>query len=141
MVGYSWSYFNKCDHLSYRICQGSDTGNDKCLLNSILMQYGLSKQNVFKRKRTFIYLIIQIGYEPIPPKPTVTIFGKPALKLPNAFTYGKSSFNFLKSKTYFQVVLNSRLKRFQFILRIIICIISIQNPLYNLQKIVLSFLF
>ncbi|KMQ96906.1 mitochondrial carrier 2-like protein [Lasius niger] len=32
-------------------------------------------------------VLIQIGYEPIPPKPTVTLFGKPALKLPNAFTY------------------------------------------------------
>ncbi|XP_070516808.1 mitochondrial carrier homolog 2 isoform X2 [Cardiocondyla obscurior] len=34
-------------------------------------------------------VLIQIGYEPIPPKPTVTLFGKPALKLPNAFTYIK----------------------------------------------------
>lgn len=34
-------------------------------------------------------VLIQIGYEPIPPKPTVTFFGKPALKLPNAFTYVK----------------------------------------------------
>lgn len=32
-------------------------------------------------------VLIQIGYEPIPPKPTVTLFGRPALKLPNAFTY------------------------------------------------------
>ncbi|XP_072744635.1 mitochondrial carrier homolog 2 [Anoplolepis gracilipes] len=32
-------------------------------------------------------VLIQIGYEPIPPKPTVTLFGRPALKLPNIFTY------------------------------------------------------
>ncbi|XP_070163616.1 mitochondrial carrier homolog 2 isoform X1 [Polyergus mexicanus] len=34
-------------------------------------------------------VLIQIGYEPIPPKATVTLFGRPALKLPNAFTYIK----------------------------------------------------
>ncbi|XP_011644038.1 mitochondrial carrier homolog 2-like isoform X1 [Pogonomyrmex barbatus] len=37
----------------------------------------------------YVKVLIQIGYEPIPPKPTVTLFGKPALKLPNAFTYIK----------------------------------------------------
>lgn len=32
-------------------------------------------------------VLIQIGYEPIPPRPTTTLFGKPALKLPNIFEY------------------------------------------------------
>ncbi|CAH0547542.1 unnamed protein product [Brassicogethes aeneus] len=34
-------------------------------------------------------VLIQIGYEPIPPRPTTTFFGKPALKLPNIFEYVK----------------------------------------------------
>lgn len=34
-------------------------------------------------------VLIQIGYEPIPPKPTVSLFGKPVLKLPHVFTYIK----------------------------------------------------
>lgn len=34
-------------------------------------------------------VLIQIGYEPIPPKPTTTFLGKPALKLPNIFEYVK----------------------------------------------------
>lgn len=34
-------------------------------------------------------VLIQIGYEPIPPRPTTTLFGKPALKLPNVFEYVK----------------------------------------------------
>lgn len=34
-------------------------------------------------------VLIQIGYEPIPPKATKTLFGKPALKLPNIFEYVK----------------------------------------------------
>ncbi|KAL3275310.1 hypothetical protein HHI36_020077 [Cryptolaemus montrouzieri] len=34
-------------------------------------------------------VLIQIGYEPIPPKPSTTFFGKPALKLPNIFEYVK----------------------------------------------------
>ncbi|XP_045462917.1 mitochondrial carrier homolog 2 [Harmonia axyridis] len=34
-------------------------------------------------------VLIQIGYEPIPPKPSTTFFGKPALKLPNIFQYVK----------------------------------------------------
>lgn len=33
--------------------------------------------------------LIQIGYEPLPPKPGTTFFGKPALKLPNIFQYIK----------------------------------------------------
>ncbi|OAD62091.1 Mitochondrial carrier like protein 2 [Eufriesea mexicana] len=32
-------------------------------------------------------VLIQIGYEPIPPRPTTTLFGKPALALPNIFQY------------------------------------------------------
>ncbi|KAF2893379.1 hypothetical protein ILUMI_12773 [Ignelater luminosus] len=34
-------------------------------------------------------VLIQIGHEPIPPRPTKTFFGKPALKLPNIFEYVK----------------------------------------------------
>ncbi|XP_057664170.1 mitochondrial carrier homolog 2-like [Diorhabda carinulata] len=34
-------------------------------------------------------VLIQIGYEPIPPKATKTLFGKHALKLPNIFEYVK----------------------------------------------------
>ncbi|XP_015519875.1 mitochondrial carrier homolog 2 [Neodiprion pinetum] len=34
-------------------------------------------------------VLIQIGYEPIPPRPTITVFGKPALALPNIFQYVK----------------------------------------------------
>ncbi|KAF5306049.1 hypothetical protein FQR65_LT18614 [Abscondita terminalis] len=34
-------------------------------------------------------VLIQIGYEPIAPIPTTTLFGKPALKLPNIFEYVK----------------------------------------------------
>ncbi|XP_030752866.1 mitochondrial carrier homolog 2-like [Sitophilus oryzae] len=34
-------------------------------------------------------VLIQIGYEPISPKPAKTLFGKPALKLPNIFEYVK----------------------------------------------------
>ncbi|XP_067002548.1 mitochondrial carrier homolog 2 [Anabrus simplex] len=32
-------------------------------------------------------VLIQIGHEPIPPYPTKTLFGKPALALPNVFQY------------------------------------------------------
>lgn len=34
-------------------------------------------------------VLIQIGHEPIAPRPTTTFFGKPALKLPNIFEYVK----------------------------------------------------
>ncbi|XP_050315680.1 mitochondrial carrier homolog 2 [Anthonomus grandis grandis] len=34
-------------------------------------------------------VLIQIGYEPLPPRPAKTLFGKPALKLPNIFEYVK----------------------------------------------------
>ncbi|XP_023028322.2 mitochondrial carrier homolog 2 isoform X1 [Leptinotarsa decemlineata] len=34
-------------------------------------------------------VLIQIGYEPIAPTPTKTLFGKPAYKLPNIFEYVK----------------------------------------------------
>ncbi|XP_023237640.1 mitochondrial carrier homolog 2-like [Centruroides sculpturatus] len=36
-----------------------------------------------------VKLLIQIGHEPIPPKPTRTFLGKPALALPGAFQYMK----------------------------------------------------
>ncbi|XP_076245757.1 mitochondrial carrier homolog 2 isoform X1 [Calliopsis andreniformis] len=34
-------------------------------------------------------VLIQIGYEPIPPRPTTTLFRQPALALPNVFQYVK----------------------------------------------------
>ncbi|XP_076760855.1 mitochondrial carrier homolog 2 [Xylocopa sonorina] len=34
-------------------------------------------------------VLIQIGCEPIPPRPTTTLFGQPALALPNVFQYVK----------------------------------------------------
>ncbi|KAH0946489.1 hypothetical protein HN011_011750 [Eciton burchellii] len=45
--------------------------------------------NVVSHPIEYAKVLIQVGYEPIPPKPTVTLFGNPALKLPNAFTYIK----------------------------------------------------
>lgn len=36
-------------------------------------------------------IILQLGYEPIAPRPGRTIFGKPALILPNILQYGKSA--------------------------------------------------
>ncbi|XP_037070340.1 mitochondrial carrier homolog 2-like [Pollicipes pollicipes] len=32
-------------------------------------------------------VLMQIGFEPLPPRPTKTLFGRPALGLPNVFTY------------------------------------------------------
>lgn len=40
---------------------------------------------VFHIKR----FIFQIGYEPLPPRPTKTLLGRPALALPNVFGYSK----------------------------------------------------
>ncbi|XP_076169783.1 mitochondrial carrier homolog 2 isoform X2 [Ptiloglossa arizonensis] len=34
-------------------------------------------------------VLIQIGHEPIPPRPTSTLFGQPALALPNIFQYAR----------------------------------------------------
>ncbi|XP_022915786.1 mitochondrial carrier homolog 2-like [Onthophagus taurus] len=34
-------------------------------------------------------VLIQLGHEPIAPRPSTTLFGKPALKLPNVFQYVK----------------------------------------------------
>ncbi|KRT85735.1 mitochondrial carrier protein [Oryctes borbonicus] len=34
-------------------------------------------------------VLIQLGHEPVPPRPSTTLFGKPALKLPNIFEYVK----------------------------------------------------
>lgn len=33
--------------------------------------------------------LIQLGYEPLAPKPTRTFFGRPALGLPSVFQYSK----------------------------------------------------
>lgn len=35
----------------------------------------------------YIKVLIQLGYEPLPPRPTTTFFGKPALALPGVFEY------------------------------------------------------
>ncbi|XP_032677266.1 mitochondrial carrier homolog 2 isoform X2 [Odontomachus brunneus] len=45
--------------------------------------------NVVSHPMEYAKVLIQIGHEPIPPKQTVTLFGKPALKLPNIFAYVK----------------------------------------------------
>lgn len=37
----------------------------------------------------YVKVLIQIGHEPIPPRPTRTLFGRPALALPGALTYMK----------------------------------------------------
>lgn len=37
----------------------------------------------------YVKVLIQIGHEPLPPKPTRTLFGRPALALPGVFTYMK----------------------------------------------------
>ncbi|KFM68378.1 Mitochondrial carrier-like protein, partial [Stegodyphus mimosarum] len=37
----------------------------------------------------YVKVLIQIGHEPLPPRPTRTIFGRPALALPGVFTYMK----------------------------------------------------
>ncbi|XP_076622584.1 mitochondrial carrier homolog 2 [Colletes latitarsis] len=37
----------------------------------------------------YVKILIQIGHEPISPQPTTTLFGKPALGLPNVFQYVK----------------------------------------------------
>jgi carrier protein len=34
-------------------------------------------------------MMFQIGYEPVPPRTTKTLFGRPALALPNVFQYSK----------------------------------------------------
>jgi len=35
----------------------------------------------------YVKVLIQLGYEPIPPWPTKSLFGRPRLALPNVFTY------------------------------------------------------
>ncbi|XP_028048470.1 mitochondrial carrier homolog 2 isoform X2 [Monomorium pharaonis] len=45
--------------------------------------------NAISHPIEYAKVLIQIGHEPIPPKPTVSLLGKPALKLPNVFTYIK----------------------------------------------------
>ncbi|OXU25301.1 hypothetical protein TSAR_005311 [Trichomalopsis sarcophagae] len=43
--------------------------------------------NVVTHPFDYAKVLIQIGYEPIEPRPTTTLFGKPALGLPNIFQY------------------------------------------------------
>ncbi|CAH1119629.1 unnamed protein product [Phaedon cochleariae] len=45
--------------------------------------------NTVSHPLEYAKVLIQIGYEPIPPRPAKTLFGKPALKLPNIFEYVK----------------------------------------------------
>jgi len=44
----------------------------------------------------FAKTLIQLGHEPIAPKPTRTFFGRPALGLPSVFKYSKSFITLLK---------------------------------------------
>ncbi|XP_054714268.1 mitochondrial carrier homolog 2-like [Uloborus diversus] len=37
----------------------------------------------------YVKVLIQIGHEPLPPRPTRTLFGRPAIALPGVFTYMK----------------------------------------------------
>lgn len=46
--------------------------------------------NTISHPLEYAKVLIQIGYEPISPKNTRTLFGKPALALPNIFQYGES---------------------------------------------------
>lgn len=43
--------------------------------------------NTISHPMEYAKVLIQIGYEPIPPRPTTTLFGRPALALPNIFQY------------------------------------------------------
>ncbi|KAK2575052.1 hypothetical protein KPH14_008792 [Odynerus spinipes] len=43
--------------------------------------------NTISHPIEYAKVLIQIGHEPIPPRPTVTLFGQPALALPNVFQY------------------------------------------------------
>lgn len=45
--------------------------------------------NVASHPLEYAKILMQIGYEPIPPQPTRTFFGNPALKLANVFQYVK----------------------------------------------------
>jgi carrier protein len=45
--------------------------------------------NTLSHPFEYAKVLIQIGYEPIPPHPSKTLLGKPALKLPNIFQYVK----------------------------------------------------
>lgn len=50
----------------------------------------------------------QIGHEPIPPRPTTTIFGQPALALPNIFQYGLYRFLALRFSPYALLSVSNR---------------------------------
>ncbi|XP_015171611.1 PREDICTED: mitochondrial carrier homolog 2-like [Polistes dominula] len=45
--------------------------------------------NTISHPVDYAKVLIQIGHEPIPPRQTFTLFGKPALALPNVFQYVK----------------------------------------------------
>lgn len=94
MVGYSRSYFGQCSCLPYRVREGFDTGKRIFKSMSLRCMYmeKIIHSDIILRVNYMMFVQLQIGYEPIPPKPTVTLFGNPALKLPNAFTYSKFYF-------------------------------------------------
>ncbi|KAI4480106.1 hypothetical protein M0804_010467 [Polistes exclamans] len=46
--------------------------------------------NMMSHPVDYAKVLIQIGHEPISPRQTVTLFGKPALSLPNVFQYGNA---------------------------------------------------
>ncbi|XP_049822715.1 mitochondrial carrier homolog 2-like [Aethina tumida] len=52
--------------------------------NSVWTNYAL---NIGLHPFDYAKVLIQLGYEPIPPRPARDFFGKPALKLPNIFQY------------------------------------------------------
>lgn len=58
--------------------------NDEPLWSDIALRMLV---NTVSHPIKYAKVLIQIGYEPIPPRPTTTLFGKPALALPNVFQY------------------------------------------------------
>lgn len=74
-----------------------DTGINYKLQNNMSKQKGNNWSNYAVRiivstashPLEYAKVLIQIGYEPLAPRPTTTLFGKPALKLPNIFEYVK----------------------------------------------------
>ncbi|XP_020298045.1 mitochondrial carrier homolog 2-like isoform X1 [Pseudomyrmex gracilis] len=70
-----------------RMSQKSNSGNvDPVMWSDVASRILM---NAVCHPIEYAKVLIQLGYEPIPPKPTTTLFGKPALKLPNVFAYIK----------------------------------------------------
>lgn len=68
----AWS---ECGSASFRVFQSPNSG-----------EISLRKSG---EDCEIIGLNLQLGYEPIPPRPGKTLFGSPTLILPNIFQYGK----------------------------------------------------